>query len=138
MTTGRAVLYRDDGSKEIQQHAYDHWVDSPTLMLQQAFATYLRGAGVAETVVTPETRVDVDWRLGGRLLRFERVLGSTPRIVLQVELVLTKSGSRELLLLQTYTEERPTSGSGVEASVEAFDQALAAVLQRFVADIPGA
>lgn len=136
LTNERPLLFRESAdSPRLEQYAFHQWADSPTLMLQAALVTYLREAGAARQVVTPELRVQPDFRLTGRLLRFERVLGAGGGAVLEVEYALTDASGGDLLLLATYRETRP-AGGGVESAAAALDEATAAVFRRLLADLP--
>ena len=135
LTGERYLLYREAGhSMQVRHHPYHQWMDSPTLIIQQETARYLRASRISEHVVTPEHRAKVDYLLSCRIAKFERVLDGTPRVVMELEMGLTHMRNREPLLLQTYREEQPTRGEGVAASIEAYDQALGKILKRFVAD----
>ena len=135
LTGERYLLYRETGqSMQVRHHPYHQWMDSPTLIIQQEVARYLRASQLAEHVVTPEHRAKVDYLLSCRIAKFERVLDGSPRVVMELEMGLTHMRNREPLLLQTYREEQPTRGEGVAASIEAYDLALAKILKRFVAD----
>ena len=57
-------------------------------------------------------------------------------MVVEIELVLTRRSDDELLLLETYREERTTSGPGVSEAVNAYGAATTSIFERFVADIP--
>ena len=55
LTSERHLVYRkDNSSSQLNQHAYHRWVDTPTLLLQQEITHYLRKAGLAREVVTPD------------------------------------------------------------------------------------
>ena len=138
ISQGRRMLYRDSSqSGEIGQHAYHHWVDPPNVMLQDQLVQTLRSANLAEDVVTPAVRVGSDYLVSGRIVRLERILGgSEPRVAVEIELVLTRQQGSELLLLETYREERVAPGSSVADAVTAYDQAISAIFERFLADIP--
>ena len=138
ISQGRRMLYRDSSqSGEIGQHAYHHWVDPPNVMLQDQLVRTLRSANVAADVVTPAVRVGSDYLVSGRIVRLERILGgSEPRVAVEIELVLTRQQGSELLLLETYREERVAPGSGVADAVTAYDQAISAIFERFLADLP--
>jgi ABC-type uncharacterized transport system auxiliary subunit len=138
ISQGRRMLYRDmSQSGEIGQHAYHYWVDPPSVMLQDQLVRYLRAAGAAENVVTPAVYVESDYLVSGRIIRMERILsGSEQRVAVEIELVLTRRERRDLLLLETYREERVAPGAGVAASVTAYEQAVSAIFERFLADIP--
>ena len=138
ISQGRRMLYRDAANPgEISQHAYHHWTNPPNVMLQEQLVTYLRVAGAANQVVTPAVHVATDYWVTGRLVRFERMLsGSGASVVVEIELVLTRRSDDELLLLETYREERTTSGPGVSEAVNAYGAATTSIFERFVADIP--
>jgi ABC-type uncharacterized transport system auxiliary subunit len=88
--------------------------------------------------VTPAIHVESDYLVSGRIVRFERLLGGgESRVAVEIELTLLRKKERELLLLETYREERTAAGAGISASVTAFSQATGAIFERFVADIPG-
>ena len=77
-----------------------------------------------------------DISLAGRILAFERVIGNgTPHARVALELSLQKVDGRELLLLETYREEREASGAGVDDAARAFGDALASILERLVAEL---
>jgi len=132
---GTALAFVADGSREVKRREFDHWADSPPLMLQQALATALREAGFAGKIVTPEVGVQVDHRLGGRLVRFEEVRGEgAPRVVVEVEIAITDPRRTTLELQATYREEREIGGTAVDDVVRAYDAALSAVAARLAAD----
>ena len=132
---GTALAFVADGSREVKRREFDHWADSPPLMLQQELATALRAAGLAGEVVTPEVAIEVDHRLGGRLVRFEEVRGEgAPRVVVEMEIAITDPRRKALELQVTYREEREIGGSGVDDVVRAYDAALSAVVARIAAD----
>jgi ABC-type uncharacterized transport system auxiliary subunit len=129
------VYVTDPGGSELRTRAYEHWADSPTLLVQRETAAWLHAAGLAERVVTPEPGAQPDYRLTGELVRFEEQRGSgVPRVVVELAFVLVDLRSREVLLQETYREERDAEGPGAEHAVRAYDAALAAVLARLVAD----
>ena len=135
---GRRMLYSDlSESGEIVQHAYHHWADPPSVMLQDQLVRYLRTARVAENVVTPAVHVESDYLLAGRIVRLEHLLGAAEsRVTVEIEIVLMHQEGRELLLLETYHEERTAPDASVAASVNAYEHAISAIFERFVADIP--
>ncbi len=140
-SAGRATalaFLADASAREVKRREYDHWVDSPTLMLQRELATALRTAGLAGEVVTPDIGVEVGHRLGGRLVRFEEVRGpGTPRVVVEVEIAITDPRRTALELQATYREEREIGGPAVEDVVRAYDAALSALVARLAADSAG-
>jgi ABC-type uncharacterized transport system auxiliary subunit len=137
LTNERQVLYREnDTTTEVGRLAYRRWVDSPTIMVQDQLAAYLRAAGVAVRVVTPAVRVRPDFLLSGRIARLEWVMGASPQVVVELQLAITRPGDGKLLIHQTYSGVVPVDGSSVHEAIEAFDRALAGIFARFLADIP--
>lgn len=135
LTGERPLLYRQDSeSTQIYRHAYHRWVDSPTIMLQQEMTRYLRTSHLADQVVTPQFRVKVDYILSCQILKLERIVDGSPRVVMELELGITSIQDNQALLLQTYREEQAANGGGIDASVVAYNQALSKILIRFLAD----
>lgn len=135
LTGERHLVYRQDGNiSRLNHHAYHRWVDSPTLLLQQEMAHYLRKAGLAQQVVIPEMRVKADYILSCRMAKLERVLDHSPRVILELELGITSMNDRQPLLLRSYREEQPSRNQDVAASINAYNQALSKILNRFLAD----
>jgi ABC-type uncharacterized transport system auxiliary subunit len=138
MTLERLMLHRDASDpSRVKRAGYDHWVDSPPAMVQQAVVKFLRSANAAEIVITPAMRLDADFHLAGRVNRFELLAGEgAPRATIELEFSLVRLEDRKLLLLKTYREEEDVGGSGVGDSVEAFSRALHRILRRLTLDLP--
>jgi ABC-type uncharacterized transport system auxiliary subunit len=132
-----ALIYVMDASAtELRSSSTEHWADSPTLLVQREMAAYLHSAGIADRVLTPELGIEPDYRLSGDIVRFEERRGSgPPRIVVELALVVSDERRRAVLLQQGYREERTAQGSDAEDAVRAYDAALSAILERFVADL---
>jgi cholesterol transport system auxiliary component len=138
LAEGRRILYRSqERPGEVAQYAYHRWSDPPSVMVQDRLVDYLRAAHVARTVVTPAVRVAADYVVDGRILRFEQLIGNaSSRAVVEIELILTRVKGRQLLQLATYREERTARSNSVADAVQAFDGAVQAIFERFVADLP--
>jgi len=135
LTSERHLVYRKDGNTpQLNHHAYHRWADSPTLLLQQEMTQYLRKAGIALQVVTPEMRTKADYTLSCRIAKLERVLDHSPRVILELELGITSIKNRRTLLLRTYSEEQPAKDLEVTSSIHAYNQALSNILHRFLTD----
>ncbi len=135
LTSERHLVYRKDNNvSQLNHHAYHRWIDSPTLLLQQEMAQYLRKAGLAEQVVTPEMRTRADYALSCRIAKLERVLDSSPRVILELELGITSMKDRRTLLLRNYREEYLATNHEVASSINAYNQALSKILHRFIHD----
>jgi len=136
LTSERHLVYRKDNNiSQLNHHAYHRWVDSPTLLLQQEMTHYLRKAGLAQQVVTPEMRTKADYALSCRIAKLERVLDQTPRVILELELGITSMNDRQTILLRTYREELPTKDPELASSIEAYNQVLSTILHRFLTDV---
>lgn len=135
LTSERHLVYRKDSTiSQLNHHAYHRWADSPTLLLQQEITQYLRKAGLAQQVVTPEIRTKSDYALSCRIAKLERVLDQSPRVILELELGITSMKDRRTVLLRTYREEQPTTNLEVPSSIMAYNQALENILHRFLTD----
>jgi ABC-type uncharacterized transport system auxiliary subunit len=133
----RALVYSgDDPAGELKQHHYHFWTDAPPRLLQEATASYLRRAGIAESVVTPELRVPADLEVQGHLLRLERLLGGdVPRVAVELRLALVQADDGRLVAMNDYADEVACADDSVSAAVAAFNQALSGIYARFLADI---
>ena len=130
------VYVTDAGAPELRTRAYENWADSPTLLVQREIAAGLHAAGVAERVVTPEIRVEPDYRLDAELVRFEEQRGgAAPRVVVELAFVLVDERGRGVLLQESYREERVAPGADAADAVRAYDAALSAILARLAADL---
>jgi ABC-type uncharacterized transport system auxiliary subunit len=138
LTLERLMLYRDLADPtRVRRDGYDHWVEPPPAMVERALVEYLRARNLAEAVVTPEMHVAADYRLSGRVHRFERLVGEgPPRVSVELEFHLVRLGASELLLLQSYGEEQEVSGSEGGDSALAFSGALGRIFERLAADLP--
>ena len=136
LTGGARLVYRDTtGDPHVQRFAYQHWVESPTTMVQRELAAWLRSAGLAEQVVTPDLRTSWDYVLSGRLHRMERVTGSGgARVVVELELALSREADYAVLLLRRYRRERPVADGAPATAVAAYQLALGEIFGEFAAD----
>jgi ABC-type uncharacterized transport system auxiliary subunit len=133
----RALVWSEaERPRELHAHAFHHWVEPPGDLLQERLAETLRARGVAREVVSPEMRVQPDWLVSGRLLRFERLLGGpSPGVVVEIRLTLKHVADGQVRWSETYREQTPAEGDGVAEAVAAFDRAVDAAFARFVADL---
>ncbi len=135
LTSERHLLYRKNTeTSQVHRHAYHRWIDSPTLILQQQIAHYLRDSGIASQVVTPELRIKANYQFSCRILKMERVLDQSPRVIVELELGLTHMRNREAVLLRTYHEEQPMTAQDISSSIEAYNHTISRILKQFVND----
>ena len=111
LTAGRPIVYSEAGKPfQVKEFHYHFWTQPPTVMLRDELVTYLRRAKVADIVVTPEMRVSPDYVLTGKIRRLEKVVGTPPKAVLEIELGLRKaSGGGWFSSIPTGSKPRPTS-----------------------------
>lgn len=137
LTAGRPIVYTESGQgHRLKEYHYHFWTEPPTVMLRDQLVMYLRAAGVAEAVVTPEMRVDPQYVLAGKIKRLEKVAGAKPMAVLELELGLREAGGGgKLVLLESYHIETAAENDSVDAAVQALNKALAAAYARFTASV---
>ncbi len=133
----RPLLFSAGGrAHELQQYVYQYWSDPPPRMLQDQLAAYLRQSRLAREVVTPNLRIRPDFEVAGRLKRLERVLGDgAPRVLVELELALTRLSQDRLLVFRSYAAEHDAQDDSVQASVVALNHAVTEVFGRFLADV---
>ncbi len=133
----RPVVYSTDADGySLAQHEYDYWVEPPARLLQAELVRYLRSAGIARSVVTPELRVQSEFEVIGTVRRFERLIGrSAPRVAVTLELALVDRTGDNPRVVKTYAAEIACPDDTVDASVTAFNEAIAAIFAEFLADI---
>jgi ABC-type uncharacterized transport system auxiliary subunit len=136
LTRGRPILRSDsEHAVEVTPYDYQLWVDSPTLLLQRALTTYLRQAGLAESVVSSNANTPVDWVVTGFIERLEHIPGEgSPRVLVELELSLAEANRGRLLLRESYRVEQPSDGAGVPAAVRAFGTAVGSIFESIAAD----
>lgn len=133
------IVYVVDGNgHELQTYHYHHWTEPPAILLQDEFITYLRAAKVADQVVTPELRVDVDHVLTGKVKRFEHVTGSAPKAVVELELGVRRVSDGKLVYLTDERAEAAAANQTVGAGVAAMNAALGEIFARVVAGLKSA
>lgn len=136
VTAGRPIVYSEAGKPyQVKEYHYHFWTQPPTVMLRDELISYLRAANVAKAVVTPEMRVSAEFVLTGKIIRLEKVIGSPPAAVLEIELGVRKATGGELIFLKTYRIESASDGPGVDDAVHALNTALTQVYGQFVADL---
>lgn len=131
----RAMLRAEPGSPEVTPYGYHLWVNSPTLVLQRTLADYLRAAGAAQTVTTPDAGETEDWHVTGHLRRFDQVTGPEPTVIVEMELRLRRRHSPKSTVQQVYRAEAPAADASPRAAADAFGSAVGTIFERFTADL---
>lgn len=136
LTAGRPIVYSEAGKPyQVKEYHYHFWTQPPTVMLRDELVTYLRAAKIADSVVTPELRVPADYVLTGKINRLEKVVGTPPKAVLELELGLRKATGGKLVFLDSYRIETEAGDDGVAAAVRSLNGALSAIYAEFIADL---
>ena len=136
LTAGRPIVYSQANQPNaLFEYHYHFWIEPPTVMLQEALVAYLRSAKLATVVVTPELRAQPDHVLSGKIKRLERVLGSKPTVVVEIELGLRRVRDAQLLHVNSYRIESAVQGDSVAAAVEAINRAVGEIYGRFAQDV---
>lgn len=138
LTAGRPIVYSDSRRPhELSEYHYHFWTEPPAVMLRDQLVDYLRAAGVASNVVTPEMRIEPDYVIAARIKRLEQVVGSPPRASIELELGLRRTADDRLLFVGTYGLEVEAGDDTVGATVVAANLALGRIYRKFVLDISG-
>lgn len=136
LTSERSIVYSDKGkSHQVMAYHYQFWIKPPTVMLRDELVSFLREANVADSVVTPEMRIDAKYVLTGKIRHLEQVRGDANRGLLELELGLRDPRSGKLLFLKSYRADNQAGGDGVEDAVESLNTGLSIVYADFLADL---
>lgn len=135
LTSERAVIYQESGPA-LRQYSYHYWVDSPTLLLQEAVVNALRQSRAARRVVTPGARVRSDYQVTGKLNQLQHTIREGgAEVVIALDINVTRTADGRLVLHKRYIERAPVLGEGVPAAVEEFQTALTGVAARLLDDL---
>ncbi len=136
LTASRPIVYSDsDKPNQVRTYHYHMWTEPPVAMLRDQLVDYLRQAGIADRVVTPELRGNARYALIGKIKRLEKIVGSRPRAVLELELGLLEDKTGKLIFLDSYRVEQTATSGSVGDAVVALNQGLSEIFARFVADL---
>jgi len=124
-----------DAPHELQVYHYHQWTAPPAALLQDALVEHLRGAGIADRVVTPELRAAPDFVVVGRLRRLEMVTGATPAVLVDLELALREINPDRVVLVKSYRERRAVSDESIGTAVLAMGEVVTDLYARFTADL---
>ena len=131
----RGILRTTPGSPEVTPYRYHRWVDSPTLLVQRALASYLRAALLAEQVVTPDAGALEDWQVNGHLAALDHVVGGSPKVRVEIELRARRRDAAALLVHRTYAAERPADDATPQAAARAFSAVVGEIFASFASDL---
>jgi len=137
LMAGRPLVFSEAADPlKVEAYHYHFWIEPPGVMLRDELVGYLRAAGVARQVVTPELRLEPDFVLSARIRRIEQVRGAAPKVVVVLDVALNSRQEDRLLLLKTYRVETEAADNSVGAAVAALNGAMATVWAGIVTDIP--
>jgi len=136
LTAGRPIVYVDSSDpNQLREYHYHFWTQAPTVMLRDELVTYLRQAGIAGNVVSPEMRLEPDHVLSGRIRMLEQVIGAQKGTAMELEIALRNPRDGKLLFLKTYRHEVEQSAIGVAAAVDSLNEALNIIYADVLADL---
>jgi len=132
----RSILYiHTSNPLEIQRAQYHHWQEQPSSLIQKNMIAFLDTTKAVRQVVLYEPGVEVDQRISGHLLVFEREIGeSTTSVNVVLELSLSSSGNRNSAT-RTYRQRVTCQDNSIEAAADSFGTALSQIYRRFMDDI---
>lgn len=137
LMAGRPIVFSEAADPlQVSAYHYHFWLEPPGVMLRDEMVGYLRAAGVAKSVVTPELRVDPDFVLIAKIKRIEQVRGGAPKVIVALEVAVNARKEDRLLLLKTYQVEKAAADNTVGAAIEALNNAMAAICASVASDIP--
>ncbi len=136
LTAGRPIVYADSSDpNQLREYHYHFWTQTPTVMLRDELVAYLRKAGVAKNIVTPEMRLEADYILSGRIRMLEQVIGAQKGTVMELEIALRNPRNGKLLFLKPYRHEVEQSEIGVAAAVDSLNETLNIIYADVLADL---
>ncbi len=130
------VYALDPGAQQLRQYHYQLWVDPPTRMLQRRLIGQLRDAHVALEVTDELPANAPAIRIGGALLRFDRVPAAAGGFTVHVALKLQVVGKDGAPLIDDYYHaDIAATGNDLKATVDAYGVALDAIFAQFYAEL---
>jgi len=135
----RAVVraQRESPTQLLQYH-YQYWMDSPTRMVRDHLADWLR-AGNAAPLVSTAPDIQAEISIFGRIRQFEIVEGGgNGEVVVVLEFRVDRAGRDTPVLIRSYEERVTAADDTVSGAVEAFGEALSRIYGRLVDDIRAA
>ena len=132
----RAIVHaKRELPTQLLQYHYQYWMDSPTRMVRDHLADYLR-AGNAAPLVSTSPDVQAEISIFGRIREFEILEdGGDSEVVVGLEFRVDRAGRDTPVLIKTYEERGKVAGDSVSAGVAAFGETLTRIYARLVEDI---
>ncbi|MDH5187664.1 MAG: ABC-type transport auxiliary lipoprotein family protein [Rhodospirillaceae bacterium] len=134
--SNRPILYSSDANpNSVSEYHYHFWIEAPPTLIKDSLVSYLRAAGIANRVVTPEMRVSSDYSVLGRIKRLEIYTGKKYTGVASFEIGLRRNSDGELLVLNEYESKVEANNNSVGSVITAVEKATEDIFARFVHDI---
>lgn len=137
LVSERAIVYLyADQPSEIHQYSYRFWNTPPAVLVQEQLLHFLRGAHLAERVVSTDLRLPADVSVEGRVRRFEQVFtGKDVRMVVDLDLAVIRGKDEGLTLLKDYHAEKPAQDDSLPAAAAAASEALSEIFNTLLNDL---
>jgi ABC-type uncharacterized transport system auxiliary subunit len=132
----RAIVYaKRAASTELLQYHYHYWMDSPTRLVRDHLADYLRAGGAAGLVSTsPDVLAELS--IFGRIRQFEIIEGAgAGEAIVSLEFRVDREGKDAPILIKSYEERTAADDDSVNGAVAAFGTALGRIYARLAEDI---
>lgn len=126
----------DPAARQLRQYHYQLWTDPPTRILQRRLIAQLREARAADSVTDALPASQPAIRIGGIILRLDRVPAAGGGYHAAVALKLRADGVDGVPLVEeVYHAEVPARGNDLHATVDAYAAALDTIYAQFYADL---
>lgn len=130
----RAIVFGDEQQRQLQQYHYQYWLYPPAKMVREHLMEHLRQSGIAPAVWADEREKDAPYAISGRIMRFEKIIGSgKENATAMLELRLIKKS--RLLWQQTYTTSEPVADGSMNAFSASMETALNRIYNNFINDL---
>ena len=125
------------GPNRVEPLRYHRWTAPLAKLVTEVVRQSLDGSRRYQAVVGQRDRVDADWAVSGRILRFEQSIESKGWVgIVELAVSVRDERSRELLWRGRLEGRVAAKDNEPPAGVHALDRALAAALARFPTSWP--
>lgn len=133
----QALVYSlDADGQQVRQYHYQLWTDPPTYFLQRRLIGQLRDANLAPLVTDELPASKAVVRIGGLIVRFDRVPLDAGGFGVVVALKLRVDGADGSVLIDhIYRAQAPAAGPEIGATVDAYAVALDTIVNAFLVDL---
>jgi cholesterol transport system auxiliary component len=122
----------DPSAQQLRQYHYQLWTDPPARMLQRRLIAQLREAHASAEVTDELSASEPAIRIGGVILRFDRVPAAVGGFNVVVALKLRADRRDGAPLVDDYYHaEVPVGGANLKAAVDAYGVALDTIFAQF-------